>query len=584
MSRRAAVEHVDIDLDDMRRRVASSALSDEDKVMFHAVLDTLALVTRELEAKRCSVARLRRLVFGAKTEKLSSLESNAKLEADAAGDEGEANSEPDGSDNSSGNDADNNGSTESSERSKADTRRPRKGHGRHAAADYTGAVQRDVPHPSLHHGDACPLGCGGNVYDVDPLCLVRLHGTAPISGERVHVSQLRCGLCGEVFTADVPDDVKDEKYDETAMAIVTLLKYGTGFPFSRLARLQLSTGVPLAASTQWQLCEKTGRLLAPVFRKLVDHAAQATLMYVDDTSAKILGLVRRHGESRERASQRQQRLDSQARLELPVSPERLEGRTGTFTTGIVSSVDGHTIVLYQTGWRHAGDNLEHVLSRRDAALPPPIQMCDALSRNASGDFQTILANCLSHARREFADLVSLFKEPCLHVIRQIAKVYHLDNEARKLGLSPQERLAWHQQHSGPVMNALADWMTTEVAERRIEPNGSLGAAIKYMQKHWSKLTLFLQVAGAPLDNNLCERILKRAILHRKNSLFFRTARGASVADICMSLIQTAELAKKDPLHYLTTLLEHHQQLADSPDRWLPWNYQQTVAELEAAAA
>jgi transposase len=584
MSRKPAVEHVDIDLDDMRRRVASSALSDEDRAMFHAVLDTLALVTRELESKRCSVVRLRRLVFGAKTEKLSSLESNAKLEGDADGDELESNSESDDSENSSSNGEQNSGSKDPSERSRADTPRQPKGHGRHGAADYTGATQRDVPHSSLNHGDPCPLSCGGKVYDVDPMRLVRLHGGAPISAECVHLGQLRCGLCGEVFTADVPDDVKDEKYDETAMAIVTLLKYGTGFPFSRLARLQLSTGVPLAASTQWQLCEKAGRWLAPAFLALVDYAAQGGLLYVDDTGAKILGLVRRHGESREQAAQRQQWLDSQARLNLPVPPERLEGRTGTFTTGIVSTIDEHTVVLYQTGWRHAGDNLEHLLARRHAELPTPIQMCDALNRNASGDFQTILANCLAHARREFADLVSLFKEPCLHVIRQIAQVYHSDDEARKQGLSPEERLAWHQQHSGPVMDALAEWMKTEIAERRIEPNGPLGSAIKYMQKHWSKLTLFLHVAGAPLDNNLCERILKRAILHRKNSLFFRTARGASVADICMSLIQTAELAKQDPLHYLTTLLQHHQQVADSPGRWLPWNYQQTVAELEAAAA
>lgn len=104
------------------------------------------------------------------------------------------------------------------------------------------------------------------------------------------------------------------------------------------------------------------------------------------------------------------------------------------------------------------------------------------------------------------------------------------------------------------------------------------------RKHWDALTRFLSVAGAPLDNNLCERILKRAILHRKNSLFFRTARGARVADIFMTLIQTAELAKKDPLHYITTLLEHHEQVAMRPDDWLPWNYEQTVARCQAAAA
>jgi hypothetical protein len=251
---------------------------------------------------------------------------------------------------------------------------------------------------------------------------------------------------------------------------------------------------------------------------------------------------------------------------------------------MVSIVDGHTIVLYQTGWRHAGDNLEQLLSHRKPELELPIQMCDALSRNVSGDFKTIVANCLAHGRREFVDLVDVFGVPCLHVIRQLATVYHNDSEAKTRGLSPEQRLAWHQQHSAPIMTALQSWMKTEVNERRIEPNSRLGSAIKYMEKHWPELTLFLRVAGAPLDNNVCEAILKRAILNRKNSLFFRTERGAIVADICMSLIQTAEMSKNNPLHYLTALLEHHELVANNPKDWLPWNYEQTLASFQSAAA
>ena len=56
-------------------------------------------------------------------------------------------------------------------------------------------------------------------------------------------------------------------------------------------------------------------------------------------------------------------------------------------------------------------------------------------------------------------------------------------------------------------------------------------------KHWIRLTLFLREAGAPLDNNVCERALKKAILHRKNSLFYKTQNGARIGDLFMSLIQ-----------------------------------------------
>ena len=62
------------------------------------------------------------------------------------------------------------------------------------------------------------------------------------------------------------------------------------------------------------------------------------------------------------------------------------------------------------------------------------------------------------------------------------------------------------------------WLRAQFAEKKVEPNSGLGEAITYLLKHWDPLTLFLRKAGAPLDNNICERALKKAILHRKNSL------------------------------------------------------------------
>jgi transposase len=581
VSRISPTRYVDVDLDELRRRLAAAdALCNDDKALFSTLIDTFAFLAQELDAKRVSIQRLRRLVFGARTEKLSNLKSKDEL-ADAEGKDDDVS----GHDVSHGSTEDDSAadSPEGDSQPCTEKRKP-KGHGRHGAQDYTGAVQRDVPHPLLHHGDTCPGCCQGRLCDQTPLTLIRLHGAVPVTAERTNVGRLRCALCGEVFTADVPEDVKDEKYDAGTKATVSLIKYGTAMPFNRLAHLQSYAGVPLPASTQWQLCEKTAIGVLPVFLALFYYAAQSGLIHLDDTNAKILGPVRRPGESAADAAERVARAQLHHPQQLPLSPARPPKRTGTFTSGMVSIIDGHSVVLYQTGWRHAGDNLEQLLSYRNPELELPIQMCDALSRNVSGDFKTIVGNCLTHARRGFADLVEIFGEPCLHVIRQLAAVYHNDSEAKKRGLSPEQRLAWHQQHSAPIMTALQEWMKIEVAERRVEPNSALGSAIKYMENHWSKLTLFLRVVGAPLDNNLCERILKRAIACRKSSLFFRTERGALVADICMSLIQTAELAKKNPLHYLTALLEHHQLVAAAPSDWFPWNYEETLASLQNVAA
>jgi hypothetical protein len=102
-----------------------------------------------------------------------------------------------------------------------------------------------------------------------------------------------------------------------------------------------------------------------------------------------------------------------------------------------------------------------------------------------------------------------------------------------------------------------------------------------MLKHWSKLTLFLRKAGAPLDNNVCERALKKAILHRKNSLFFKTPNGAHVGDVYMSLIHTCELNRVDPFDYQTQLQRHAKDVRQHPDKWLPWNYPKAKARPDA---
>jgi transposase len=98
-----------------------------------------------------------------------------------------------------------------------------------------------------------------------------------------------------------------------------------------------------------------------------------------------------------------------------------------------------------------------------------------------------------------------------------------------------------------------------------------------MLRHWDKLTLFLRHAGAPLDNNLCERALKKAILHRKNALFYKTRNGARVGDLFMSLIYTCQLNQINPFDYLTELQRHADRLATAPDCWLPWNYCDALA-------
>jgi transposase len=423
-----------------------------------------------------------------------------------------------------------------------------KGHGRNGAASYTGAKKIVVPHPALHTGDHCP-GCDkGKVYpQKEPRTLVRVVGQAPLAATVYELDRLRCNLCGEVFTAPEPEGVGPEKYDETTAAMIALLKYGSGMPFYRLEKLEHLLGIPLPASTQWEIVEETAEVIKAARDELIRQAAQGEVLHNDDTGMRVLSMVR----------------------------EASDDRTGVFTSGIVSTQEGRRIALYFTGRQHAGENLRDVLLHRVKDLATPIQMCDALSRNTpklSDGAEILLANCLAHGRRQFVDVAANFPEPCRYVLETLGEVYKYDAEARQGKLSPAERLALHQQHSDPLMKKLHQWLEAQFALKQVEPNSGLGKAITYLLRHWKGLTVFLRQAGAPLDNNICERALKRAVLHRKNALFYRTLHGSEVGDLFMSLVHTCELASANPFDYLAELQRHARQLADNPSAWMPWNY------------
>jgi hypothetical protein len=162
------------------------------------------------------------------------------------------------------------------------------------------------------------------------------------------------------------------------------------------------------------------------------------------------------------------------------------------------------------------------------------------------------------------------------VLETLGAVYRNDATARERNMSPEDRLRFHQATSGPVMDELHGWMTRQIEQHRVEPNSGLGHAIAYMLKHWKKLTQFLHVPGAPLDNNRCERALKKVILHRKNALFYKTENGARVGDLFMSLVYTCQLCGANAFEYLTELQEHLEDVTRDPAAWMPWNYGETL--------
>jgi len=501
------------------------ALGEEDYQKLQALLRAFSCVVDLIGEKDTTVSQLRALLMKPSTEKTEKVLERAGLEP------------------------------RSNIHSPGPGVKAKPGHGRNGAEAYRGAERIQVPHASLKPGDHCPGCLKGKVYArKEPAVRIRVVGQAPLRATVYELESLRCNLCGEVFEAEAPEGVGEEKYDESAGAMIALLKYGSGIPFYRLAGLEKNLGIPLPASTQWEIVEEVAEGIRPVFEELILQAAQGEVFHNDDTGMKILSLARESASAEEVGSGE---------------------RTGLFTSGIVSLREGQRVALFFTGRRHAGENFAQVLAHRVAGLPAPIQVADALSRNVPKlpeKLKIIVGNCNAHARRRFVDVVSNFPEECRYVLESFAEVYGNNAQAEERGLSPEERLRFHQEHSGPVIEKLHGWLEAQFAEKKVEPNSGLGSAIQYCLRHWPELTLFLRQAGAPLDNNIVERALKKAVLHRKNSLFYKTLNGTEVGDLFMSLIHTCELNSANAFDYLTELQKHAEELAENPSAWMPWSF------------
>jgi len=435
-------------------------------------------------------------------------------------------------------------------------RRP--GHGRQGAAVYTGAERVVCRHETLTVGQPCPACERGTLYPLPAGVEIRIDGNALLSAVRYELEKLRCSACGEVFTATAPATADLEKYSPRARAVIALGRYYLGLPFYRIEQYQALVGVPVADATLWELAERVADCAWPVFESLWDLAAQGEVIFQDDTHVRILALL---AENR--------RADA--------TGDTLE-RRGMYTTGLVVQVEKRVICLYRSGRAHAGDNLTDLLARREPGLEKPIVMSDALAANQRDDDDTLIrCHCLAHGRRQFTDLEEVFPAEARQVITILNQVFEHEAVTRDQAMPAAERLAYHQAHSGPLLEALHTWLEQQFQDRTVEPNSSLGKAFTYLLNRWQTLTQFLRVEGAPLDSNTVERALKLIIRQRKNSLFYASSHSATVASILTSLIATCVQAGVNALEYLVALQAHRSAVFHQPAAWLPWNYQENLA-------
>lgn len=509
------------EIEELIVRIEKDELSAQDRVLVAGLLRLLMKLVWVTKAKEATVGRLRSLLFGAKTERRSE-----KKKDDGDGDGG-----------SSVSDA----PSLSAER-KAEGSLKRTGHGRNRVDAYSGANTVVCADERLFTGARCLEACceGRLFQDGSPIEKIVLTGQPLIGATRYEQPAFRCGRCRRRYVTALPEGVTGERHTPESDATLALARYGTGLPLNRLSALQDEFGIPLSPSVQWERSEQVANAVLPVFFALTNEAAGADLIHQDDTPMKIV---------------------SGAKSE--------KGRTATRTTGLVARTGTAWIALYVSGCRHAGENMAELLKRRKTKTLP-LRMGDALGQNWICEDGEI-GKCLAHGRRRFFDIRELYPELTRPVLDVFGAVYRVEAWAKDL--PPDERMDAHQALSGPLLARLHDWITLSREARRFEPNGAFGKACAYLLRHWDGLTRFLDVPGMPLDNNACERALKPAVLHRKNSLLYRTGYGALVGDILLSVIETCRLNNVSAWSYLTAAPRAGAKtIREIVQDWLPWRW------------
>ncbi|MBL4868578.1 MAG: transposase [Pseudomonadales bacterium] len=415
-------------------------------------------------------------------------------------------------------------------------------------------------------GDTCPECPSGKLSKKPPSVLLRISGSAPLEAVKHIAQQLKCNLCDHVVTAPLPEVVlqdgdAQQQYGYSARSVMSIHKHFSGIPYYHQATLNELFGCPVTASTIFDQCEYVANEILPIFYEMKRKAANANLIYIDDTNNRILD---------QKPEQRPKRNGKGTQL-----------RSGIYTSGLIAVTQtGEKLYLYNTNLGHAGEHLDDILRLRETALPPPIIMSDALSRNLPTVVDNaIIALCNAHARRQFVDVEVHHPHKVGLILDLYGQIWRHDHECEDLGLDEGQRLAYHKEHSLPVLEKLGAECTSTLALPECEEHSGFGKACKYFLKHDEGLTQFCKVSGAPIDNNLMEEGLKTAIRSRKTSHFYKTQTGADVANVLTSVIVTAYRNDINPYHYLNCLQRNARSVKADPASWLPWSVSMHSPEL-----
>ncbi len=541
-----------------------------------AIISSYLSVIALLNKKNYSIRKLKKFIFGSKTEKVSKM--NAKKEAETTSESLTQDIQPDSG-------IAHVGSVDELKTLGQTGKIPlapaikiiRPGTGKNGHDKYTGALEINCPLcEGERPGDLCPT-CGDLKLQVKPPKIkIKLTGSAPISALKFIYEKSGC-ICGAQFTGVPPVEFSEiaegKKYSPSALASIITQKYDMGVPFGSLAKLQSFVGVPVPASTQANKVKDLNPVVSAVFNVLQYHGANSDVIGFDDARIMIL----------------------KGKKLLDGTYEVINGHGSVFVCKNFGN--GNVVILYHLNLQHAGICLKELLKLRVKNIKDLISICDGLpSYIPYAPIGAINTNCNVHSRRNF--VYEKIEEADFFSKRMIASyqlIYKNEKHCVDEKLNAEERLLYHQENSTTPMYSMIDlchfmikspnyFLLSQMREQLLipehiipcQPNSELFKSALYILNRKKELTNFLRFAGVPLDTNEVERKVKAIIEIRKKGFFYHTEQSAIFSGQLISLIETAQACNINSFEYLEFIIRHEKEVIAAPENYLPWNYQTTL--------
>ncbi len=353
--------------------------------------------------------------------------------------------------------------------------------------------------------------------------------------------RLACTCCDRMAQAPAPSRPIARSYAGPGLlAHVFVSKYADHLPLYRQCRIYEREGVDLSENTLADWVGAGHQLLRPLLDALHRHVFAARKLHTDDTPVPVL---------------------------MPGKGKTQQGRLWTY----VRDDRPHGASAAPAAWFRYSPDRKGIHPQTHLKDFTGVLQADAFAGYnevyASG--RIVEAACWAHARRKIYDIHASRPTPLTaHFLEQVAGLYEIEADIR--GKPPDVRRTARQEKARPIVTALHAWLLEQLpALSRKSPTAD---AIRYALNQWQALTRYLEDGEVEIDNNAAERSLRGVALGRKNYLFMGSDRGGERAATMYSLMETARLNGVNPeaylRHVLSVIAEYPvNQVADL----LPWN-------------